>query len=940
VTQELHFTSWQRSDLFDGAVATAGRMRGTLDLTLTDSTQAAAPAPGSTSFLFRSATDIAALTPAAIHHRAPAPGDQDAEWEKCVHVDFTEVDFPWRYTPEPVSGTALRPWLVLLAGTADEMRLSGPTAAPVPSLLNAHPLSTSASWAHTQKDKAGQTVSRLICARPLDAQTAYIAVIVPAFNAAGAEMWTDAGVIQNENHPLPVFDSWQFVTSSEGDFETLAEALTIPPAGAVGTANLLYSRAGRDFGPAVEVRGALTSLASEHTPPDAQLNAIRDDLLAISRMPALPGPVPITLPQYGRPWVPDPLAVPAGWPLDLNDDPRHRSVAGTGRWMGVEGQDSLIRAATEQAGALDEAAGRVSQLAAGLLAGARLWRRSLPADPAGRLRVLGPLLSRLLVDDGTDAPPTVLGAITGDDTYLDAALFSGAAQRVSRPAALAHAADDARAPGAILAAVNAGPAAQTIDPDSTTAASRDLFGDRWGFDNLHIDRDWLEKLLLTLLTAARDASVKFRRIRRLLQAKGADDEIAGELAERAKRLLGDLEQILQEFLGMVDHHCEVPQLLLTAATACGGTQPIDLAAILLDRGDEDEPIYGALQAAIVKCVARCQSPGDGGKGRLSWCDLLVSRARIEPPSRARPIDLDALSTGLQAALDPRGAAAPALVRVRERLVGIELITAVPVRYPLGIDFPTWSLLKQYEQEWLLPGGDTLANNSITALKTNPTFIDAFLAGINSQFLAETRWRGMHVDRLCTPLKMFWGQIDYTDGTRKPDIQPFDAWTDPQLLGSLEHQAIAPFESGAPDAERLVVIFRTPLFRRYPRTVVYLLKGPTTIADSALTAPPQLTRPAGMSDADWHAQRIYFGPQFTGSLNPDLVFFMFDVPPEKLADYWLVLDEPPAELRFISATARPLIETNSNSALVARMSLDHPTRVVISGSELLAMGGGA
>ena len=76
-----------------------------------------------------------------------------------------------------------------------------------------------------------------------------------------------------------------------------------------------------------------------------------------------------------------------------------------------------------------------------------------------------------------------------------------------------------------------------------------------------------------------------------------------------------------------------------------------------------------------------------------------------------------------------------------------------------------------------------------------------------------------------------------------------------------------------------------------------------------------------------------------ALNPDLVFFMFDVPPNKLADYWLVLDEPPAELRFINATATLLTGTNS-SAYVAKWSLDHPTRVVISGSELLAMGGGA
>jgi len=46
----------------------------------------------------------------------------------------------------------------------------------------------------------------------------------------------------------------------------------------------------------------------------------------------------------------------------------------------------------------------------------------------------------------------------------------------------------------------------------------------------------------------------------------------------------------------------------------------------------------------------------------------------------------------------------------------------------------------------------------------------------------------------------------------------------------------------------------------------------------------------------------------------------------------VLDEPPAELRFRSDG----ILDWDNSALFARKTIDHPTRVAISGKELEAM----
>ena len=81
-----------------------------------------------------------------------------------------------------------------------------------------------------------------------------------------------------------------------------------------------------------------------------------------------------------------------------------------------------------------------------------------------------------------------------------------------------------------------------------------------------------------------------------------------------------------------------------------------------------------------------------------------------------------------------------------------------------------------------------------------------------------------------------------------------------------------------------------------------------------------------------ADRRFFGPIFQGEIQPDLVFFAFDVDPGDLKQYWLVLDEPPAELRFRNDQGLDF----DNSSAFAVGTIDHPTRVAISGKELEAM----
>ncbi|MER2600173.1 MAG: hypothetical protein ABTQ73_11700 [Caldilineales bacterium] len=219
----LTFTSWERSRLFERAVPQGARLGSSLALTLTDVKTGQPPAQGDAPFGLLAAADVAGLKPGAIKHMAPAPFARDAETTKFVHIDLWEKDLPWRYTPQ-ANSPALRPWLVLLVGTGEEIEVRGGIANVKDSVLIAHDLKHSHLWAHTQWD-GHTTIARILSPRKLAAQTEYVAALVPAFNQDGQEMWTVAGNAVQRSFGskgiLPAFHFWRFWTADAGDFETL-----------------------------------------------------------------------------------------------------------------------------------------------------------------------------------------------------------------------------------------------------------------------------------------------------------------------------------------------------------------------------------------------------------------------------------------------------------------------------------------------------------------------------------------------------------------------------------------------------------------------------------------------------------------------------------------------------------------------------------------------
>ena len=204
-------------------------------------------------------------------------------------------------------------------------------------------------------------------------------------------------------------------------------------------------------------------------------------------------------------------------------------------------------------------------------------------------------------------------------------------------------------------------------------------------------------------------------------------------------------------------------------------------------------------------------------------------------------------------------------------------TDAPHEPEIDLDLPAWRHLRDRHREWLLPGAHTLTDGEVVGLGTNPIFVDALMLGLNTEAFAELRWRNIGVATGTTPLRRFWDRVPGAadDGC---DVATVHDWSGP--LGHPAH--------GVEPRRQLVVAFCTDLFRRYPGTLVYLAP-PVGDWDDADTSPAK-RRP----------------PVFSARITPRLVLYAFDVPPESLATWWVVVEQQPPGLRFARDVPHPLL----------------------------------
>jgi len=865
---ELKFWSSQRSKAFENAQIANGRLSASLKLTLFDEFAGASRPVPATEFLFPGAADIAALIPGVVLKSLPTPGAHDAETTKLVHVDLADPELPWRYTPR--ISAPIPPWMVLLVGkSASELDVAaGVVTVLADQVLRNHDLRNSPAWAHVQNDGT-RSISRLLSPlRPLAAFQQYTAAIIPAFNGEGKPLWEINGAqVVRHFTQLPIaLHSWRFATGAEGDFESLVELLRVRPTDKVGTIDLEF----RESGQRLELRGAITRLKEDTTDP-VLLAEMREALDQLNN-PVAEAPDPDGTP--GRDILTMPLygrpwlAEPetAAWGRTLNDDPRYRAICGLGVWLGIEAQDELMASAVTQAGALMDISQRVRQMALGVECSTRLWSRRLPDDDALRLEVLGPATARMEASQGG----SVLDYVSGPGSPLAAAQFSSAAGRLLRRG---------------------------------TARSRHASG--WGRSDV-------------LKESAKSPPSPDRAPSGFPHADGAIDPGVYEL----EPLKPEIVAVIDEFAGRPLTDDLIREFIESLRSRGYPERRLECVASRLHQANLQIATRQVLQLAARTCLAR--GGRDYDPGQIAEC------GPQKPPKRFRDFDLGKFSDIVVGAIDPTRGDSPGRTRLQDSIVGISIGSLTPPELPLGLDFPTWLLVNRLAPDWLLPGVGSVPMNSILSLQTNPEFIEAFLVGINSQFLAEARWRHLAIARGRTPLRMFWGAIDPAKGQRGPDIKPIAEWAKfPSLeLGDRSHQAVPPGDpTGLND---VIILFRTDLFRRYPGTLVYLVRKPAPGGDidARLSASPNFGAPP---DATGH--KPFLGPVFTGNLTADVVFFSFNAAPENLNDYWLVLDEPPAEMRFV---ALPYAAQGGGLTFV-QSSIDRHTRVAIDGEYLERLG---
>ena len=723
---------------------------------------------------------VTGIDPRAITRMEPAPGSVSFEPNYFPAVEFATPDFPWIFSPAVPSGGALRPWLCLVAVKVQPgvtitprssllplLEFSAP-ATPVSELPN---LDEITSWAHAQVNggaasglTADGSLSRIICPRQLEPNTAYLACLVPTYNA-GVQAGTSPDLPGNDSDvtpawsasttapfALPVYAYWTFSTGEAGDFASLARRLHAPSAPLdVGLLPMEESNPG--FGMpvfpdlALGLEGALKAPQTSSTPwPTGIQSQFAKALGPILTPPPEADPI-VTPPMYGT-W-------PAGgtqptWLQDLNFDPRMRAAAGIGVRAVRADQDNLIASAWDQFQQLRQANQRLRQFQlARVVAQTTLTRHVNALEGAGSfLQLTQPMHTRLRVTLDTTAT-------------LDAHLT---ASRIST--------------GAVAPA----------------------------FRRLARRRGPLGRQLFAL------ASPPSQIVERLNQVAGTPRALAivGQLIAPSGTVLLDAVST------------STPSTLLTATAvaaapgwrgavvagpalndtpALAPRPPVSLkndptSPVWLRNGVKTFPLAPEFPVVISDYLlmeARFRAAATQVVNYVNQRTALISD---EPERPQLTATLSTAQSLMVTAVDPGK-----MLVVRASAQFVLPSTGDPLRPQIGAPVFTRPMSLALTPQQMLPGAGAVPDETAALLVTNPRFVEAYMVGLNDELRRELAWRQYPVVSTATFFANFWGG--------SADIPPIASWPANAPLGA---------NADTHDAQAVLLV-RGELLRRFPNTVV-------------------------------------------------------------------------------------------------------------------------
>ncbi|MEP7304356.1 MAG: hypothetical protein ABJA98_02450 [Acidobacteriota bacterium] len=879
--------------------------------------------------------DVTAIDPRQIVRVQPRHLTTNFESNFFPLIEFDRPDFPWLFTPaKPGAGERLRPWICLVVvrkrpgvtlGRVETSPLSvleftSPVAEDLPDL------DESWAWAHAQvvgsatdtvltlkgtiENAPARTVSRLVSARRLDPNVAYIACVVPAFEV-GRKAALGIPVVEQElttlepawrlDQPtapfqLPVFYSWEFTTGAEGDFESLVRDLKPRPLpDSVGTRPLDLTTPGFSLpsGGVVTMKGILKPpepVTAEPAPVPQPLQAKLADILNAPanalNAPSAQDPI-VAPPIYGSTYPPkervEVAATPRHWVNDLNLDPRDRIAASLGVRIVQEDQEHLMASAWRQVDAIEKEnqARRRKQLA--VTTRQATWVRHVrPIEDDGLLQVTGLSLAKVAVsvqEGQTNVQRTLAWQLNGSQAP---GFQSATLRRVARP----------------RGAINRRALTPAVVQNQTFARP-------------------MVSLTQTLPPVNRVVITGPPRIfvGTIVTIKGVSDAVLTPQIDPARLSSTSISAAVR------------PAQLRIQETQNPGFLAID------DGGVREPTLMAEFRAAASANLSKLVRIGSTSKTVFRIPDLATLRGRLQAVPSAT---LRALG----------GAEIP-----------IEQQVLAHPQFPA----PMSERLMELVPEFLLPGLEKVPANSVTLVQPNSRFIEAFMIGLNHEMGRELLWREYPTDRRGSYFRFFWNR---RGSAQEEFMQPIHTWN--SRLG------FNPSAAGNPD--QLVLLARGELFRRYPNAVIYAAKATGTVTNPKLTtqeryplfrgaAPPDiaffgfdLTAAAARGtdpDPGWFfvIQQQPGEPDFGLDMPKDI-----DPQPPPVTDWnqltWRHLVQSAAALRAMThvtvgvtpGSPPPLLPDTSanppgaqwgaNGAHMARVTLQKPVRIAILARQML------
>lgn len=800
----------------------------------------------------------------------PRHGSSDFEPNYFPAIEFDRPDFPWLFTPAKANEeNCLRPWLCLIVVKKQEGVSLRPAASqPLPVLEIKKPAKPGAElpdlaevhlWAHAQvtgapkneltstlKSKPAQTLSRLVCPRRLDPLSAYIACVVPTFavgSAAGLNKTAETNTLQPawlsgndapEEIELPVYFSWEFKTSSGGDFEELVRRLKPRemPAEA-GKRPMDIGNPGFDFDPltpdannvTLGLEGALRPVDSKSDEWAAPVRLPFQNALAkILNTPwdiattEVPDPDPIVGPPVYGCWhaaahrVASENANSPPWLNELNLDPRNRAVAAIGTQVVQEQQEQLMASAWEQLGDIEKINQRLRQAQLSRAVNTKYFSKTfsrLPEDSF--LKLVAPAKSHIVLDEHLSNQPGVkmrlaqkLAASTVPQTAVSAAV-----RKLTRPRSTMNkefALAGVAGVGTLFQVF--GHVAAFNQPQQTRGA---------------VTIDQVTNALPSMVNAQGlipnpEPPPFFERVRAaewpfMLTTFRLSSLSSGFLNSRVPS-----PQTSPDFFEAVKAHHDYLTRLFTTFIFADLRQPIRTLEI---------------KASVLLSL----NP-----------ERTVSDAALDGVTFNRPTMLT--GDDLEPIMD-----APAFPQ------------------------PMYEALRDLSQDYFFPGLEHVPANTAQLLKTNEKFIESFMVGLNAEMGRELLWRNYPTDQRGTYLQQFWDTAS-AGADAKLDLKMIHKWGNSVLGANMIGRA-----------DRLVLLIRGDITRRYPGVVIYAVKalmknGKRELATEhqELNLPPPL---------EAH-------PVFRGTLEPDVVFVGFDLSREQVLEgdgWFFVLQQQPTEPRF-------------------------------------------